>query len=141
MNRCFVIALFLVFLTSSTFGCRSSVDTEREPIISHHGTEPPEPEHNKPSSGANPGASTPDEAFKHEVGEIEVKPNVWEFPVASTKKGMLWGTVEESRGRKRILAFRGIKYGQPPVGSLRWKSPIAAPAWEGIRYGSYSIIR
>ena len=75
-------------------------------------------------------------AGKHEVGEIEVKPNVWEFPVATTKKGMLWGTVEESRGRKRILAFRGIKYGQPPVGSLRWKSPIAAPAWEGIRYGS-----
>jgi len=135
MNRCFVIVLFLVFLTSSAFGCRSSVDTEREPIISHHGTEPPEPEHNKPTNSAN--APEVDEilrkANKHEVGEIEVKPNVWEFPVASTKKGMLWGTVEESRGRKRILAFRGIKYGQPPVGSLRWKSPIAAPAWEGIR--------
>ena len=50
MNRCFVIVLFLVFLTSSAFGCRSSVDTEREPIISHHGTEPPEPVHNKPTN-------------------------------------------------------------------------------------------
>ena len=46
---------------------------------------------------------------------------------------MLWGTVEESRGRKRILAFRGIKYAQAPVGNMRWKGPIAAPAWEGIR--------
>ena len=63
-----------------------------------------------------------------------MKPNVWEFPVAQTKKGMLWGTVEESRSQKRILAFRGIKYVQPPVGALRWKAPVAAPAWEGIRY-------
>ena len=62
-------------------------------------------------------------AGKHEVGEIEVKPNVWEFPVAQTKKGLLWGTIEESRSSKRILAFRGIKYAQPPVGNLRWKAP------------------
>jgi len=46
---------------------------------------------------------------------------------------MLWGTVEESRSQKRILAFRGIKYAKPPVGDLRWKPPVAAPAWEGIR--------
>ena len=43
----------------------------------------------------------------------------WEFPVATTTLGMLWGTVEESRGGKRILAFRGIKHVQPPVGELR----------------------
>ena len=53
--------------------------------------------------------------------------------MAQTKKGMLWGTVEESRGQKRILAFRGIKHVQPPVGTLRWKPPVPAPAWEGIR--------
>ena len=31
----------------------------------------------------------------------------WEFPVATTKQGMYWGTIEESRAGKRILAFRG----------------------------------
>ena len=70
---------------------------------------------------------------EHEEGEVEVRPNVWEFPVAQTKKGMLWGTVEESRGGKRILAFRGIKHVMPPVGNLRWRPPVPSPAWEGIR--------
>ena len=138
MNWCFFTILFVGLLTTYTSGCRSSVDTEREPIISHHGTEPPEPVHNKPADGE---AKPPDETGgKHEDGEIEVRPNVWEFPVAQTKKGMLWGTVEESRGRKRILAFRGIKYAQPPVGGMRWKKPIAAPAWEGIRYVSIKLL-
>ena len=66
------------------------------------GTEPPEPEHKKPvverAQAIDPN--------QHEEGEIEVAPNKWEFPVAQTKKGMLWGTIEESRGGKRILAFR-----------------------------------
>ncbi len=48
----------------------------------------------------------------------------WEFPVAQAKNGMYWGTIEESRGGKRILAFRGIPYAQPPVGSLRYQPPI-----------------
>ena len=54
----------------------------------------------------------------HEAGEVKVGKR-WEFPVAQTPLGMLWGTVEESRGGKRILAFRGIKYVEPPVGDLR----------------------
>ena len=45
---------------------------------------------------------------------------------------MLWGTIEESRGGKRILAFRGIKHVQPPVGELRFKSPVMTPKWDGI---------
>ena len=67
----------------------------------------------------------------HEAGEVKVGKK-WEFPVAVTKKGMLWGTVEESRGSKRILAFRGIKYVKAPVGELRFKPPVEAAAWEGI---------
>ena len=68
---------------------------------------------------------------KHEAGEVKVGKK-WEFPVAQTKVGMLWGTVEESRGGKRILAFRGIKHVQPPVGALRFQPPVMTHAWDGI---------
>merc|ERR1711983_112059 len=113
-------------------GCRSSVDTEREPIISHHGTEPPETNHIKPHTETKMKIDTGDKK-EHEEGEIEVRPNVWEFPVAQTKKGMLWGTIEESRSGKRILAFRGIKHVQAPTGKFRWRAPMPAPSWEGIK--------
>ena len=56
----------------------------------------------------------------------------WEFPVAQTKLGMLWGTVEESRAGRRILAFRGVRHLQPPVGPLRFRPPVFAPRWDGI---------
>ena len=56
----------------------------------------------------------------------------WEFPVAQTKLGMLWGTIEESRAGRRILAFRGVKHVQPPVGELRFRPPVPAAKWEGI---------
>ena len=82
--------LFILALIHLSWACRSSVDPEREPILSHHGTEPPEPQHKKPKEEAPKEAS---EEAKHEEGEIEVRPNVWEFPVAQTKKGMLWGTI------------------------------------------------
>jgi len=38
----------------------------------------------------------------------------WEFPVAQPKTGMLWGTVEESRGGKRILAFQRYQASSTP---------------------------
>ncbi|WP_308222993.1 MULTISPECIES: carboxylesterase family protein [unclassified Sphingomonas] len=42
------------------------------------------------------------------------------------------GTVEGvEQGGVRI--FRGIPYAQPPVGPLRWKPPVAAPDWQGVR--------
>ena len=63
---------------------------------------------------------------------LQVGENRWEFPVAITTKGMLWGTIEESRSGQRILAFRGIKYAQPPVGPLRFKPPRPLPQWSGI---------
>ena len=46
---------------------------------------------------------------------------------------MLWGTIEESRSGQRILAFRGVKHVQPPVGELRFRPPVMAPRWEGIK--------
>ena len=87
MNRCFFIVLILGLFRFPipTSGCRSSIDSEREPILSHHGTEPPEPTHKKPDTESKPASNEP--AVKHEDGEFEVRPNVWEFPVAQTKKG------------------------------------------------------
>ena len=90
-------------------------------VLFFQGTEPPAPTHKKPVQ------DPPSDPKQHEEGEIEVKPNVWEFPVAQTKKGLLWGTIEESRGSKRILAFRGIQYVKPPIGPLRWKPPVPSP--------------
>jgi para-nitrobenzyl esterase len=30
------------------------------------------------------------------------------------------------------IAFLGIRYAQPPIGALRWKPPVRAPAWSGV---------
>ena len=72
----------------------------------------------RPNSLDDDGVESKPGEADHEAGEVKVG-RKWEFPVAQTPMGMLWGTVEESRGSKRILAFRGIRHVQPPVGELR----------------------
>jgi para-nitrobenzyl esterase len=42
------------------------------------------------------------------------------------------GTVEGLRVNG-IHEFLGIPYAEPPVGNLRWRPPVAAKAWEGVR--------
>lgn len=39
----------------------------------------------------------------------------------------------EGRSEGAMRVFRGIPYAQPPVGALRWKPPLALPAWTGVR--------
>ena len=33
----------------------------------------------------------------------------------------------------RVAVFRGIPYAAPPVGELRWRAPLPAIPWEGVR--------
>ena len=46
----------------------------------------------------------------------------------TVKQGTLRGEVSEG-----LRIFRGIPYAEPPVGKLRWHSPLPAKSWEGIR--------
>jgi para-nitrobenzyl esterase len=46
--------------------------------------------------------------------------------------GYISGTVLGEPGRE-IRVFRGIPYGAPPVGALRWKPPQPVTPWQGIR--------
>jgi para-nitrobenzyl esterase len=50
--------------------------------------------------------------------------------VVCTEQGAVRGIVEG-----RTLAFKGIPYAQPPVGPLRWKAPLPAANWVGVRDG------
>ncbi len=46
----------------------------------------------------------------------------------TVKQGKLRGETSEG-----LRIFRGIPYAEPPVGKLRWHSPVTAKSWEGIR--------
>ena len=48
-------------------------------------------------------------------------------PLVSTTAGKLRGRME-ALGR-----FRGIPYAAPPVGDLRWRAPMPASSWNGVR--------
>ncbi|GAB3909941.1 carboxylesterase family protein [Larkinella knui] len=50
-------------------------------------------------------------------------------PQAKTANGLLEGVTETSG----IRAFKGIPFGQPPVGDLRWKAPQPVKNWQGVR--------
>ena len=47
----------------------------------------------------------------------------------TTRAGKLRGTLASDT----VRVFRGIPYGQAPVGELRWRPPVAAAAWSGTR--------
>lgn len=52
-----------------------------------------------------------------------------EGAIVRTARGALAGQ-PSSDG---ITVFRGIRYAEPPIGDLRWKPPIAAARWLGVR--------
>ena len=59
-------------------------------------------------------------------------------PQVKTASGMVEGKVDGP-----IHAFLGIPYAAPPVGDLRWKPPVPAAKWTGVRkaaeFGSHCL--
>jgi para-nitrobenzyl esterase len=47
-----------------------------------------------------------------------------------TENGMVRGV---SAADPRIIAYKGIPFAAPPVGSLRWKAPQPTTGWAGVR--------
>ncbi len=61
-----------------------------------------------------------------------------EAPQVKTASGMV-----EGKDDGAVHAFLGIPYAAPPVGDLRWKPPLAAAKWDGVRkateFGSHCM--
>src|SRR5687767_5589638 len=47
-----------------------------------------------------------------------------------TANGVVEGAGKQKSG---VRAFKGVPYGAPPVGELRWKPPMPAKSWKGVR--------
>ncbi|CAD6245282.1 GSCOCT00013629001.2-RA-CDS [Cotesia congregata] len=52
-------------------------------------------------------------------------------PEVTTPLGKVKGSLMETRLGKTIYAFRGIRYGEPPIGQLRFKQAEPVKSWEG----------
>jgi para-nitrobenzyl esterase len=52
-----------------------------------------------------------------------------EVPTVLTTAGQLRGLARAGGGAK----FLGVPFAQPPVGDLRWREPLAAKSWSGMR--------
>jgi len=50
-------------------------------------------------------------------------------PVVSISTGQLRGSLTADG----VAAFKNIPFAQPPVGELRWREPLPAKAWTGVR--------
>jgi para-nitrobenzyl esterase len=48
----------------------------------------------------------------------------------STDKGKVEGSLTSDG---KVIAFKGIPYAAPPIGDLRWKPPMPASPWAGVR--------
>jgi para-nitrobenzyl esterase len=59
-----------------------------------------------------------------ELGATETRPQV------HVSTGILQGVSEAST---RVAAYKGIPYAKPPTGDLRWRPPVPALAWDGVR--------
>ncbi len=52
---------------------------------------------------------------------------------AQNQVKMANGTLEGTLETSGVRSFKGVPFGAPPVGDLRWKPPQAVKNWEGIR--------
>lgn len=56
-----------------------------------------------------------------------------ENPVVTVEEGKLKGLRKSLLDGTHYYSFKGIPYAQPPVGNLRFKAPLPAKPWHGIR--------
>lgn len=70
-------------------------------------------------------------AFAALAASFLAAPALAQAPVVTAPIGTVEGV---SDGNVRV--FRGIPYALPPIGPLRWKPPVDAPAWQGTRKAS-----
>jgi hypothetical protein len=54
-------------------------------------------------------------------------------PIVRTAVGQLRGTMTAD-GRSAV--YKGIPFAAPPIGPLRWRAPVPAAAWKGVRDAS-----
>jgi len=47
--------------------------------------------------------------------------------------GLISGAAADAPG---VRVFKGIPFGAPPVGDLRWRAPQPVPPWQGVRDGT-----
>ncbi|GMT31209.1 hypothetical protein PFISCL1PPCAC_22506 [Pristionchus fissidentatus] len=55
--------------------------------------------------------------------------------IAKTSKGSIQGYESASFDGTRVRIFKAIPFARPPVGDLRWKLPVEAQKWEGVKDG------
>ncbi len=50
--------------------------------------------------------------------------------LADVEQGTLRG---ELNGDSSVISFKGVPFAKPPIGALRWKAPMPAESWDGVR--------
>eukprot|EP00092_Neocalanus_flemingeri_P066834 GFUD01081477.1.p1 GENE.GFUD01081477.1~~GFUD01081477.1.p1 ORF type:complete len:628 (-),score=97.71 GFUD01081477.1:131-1951(-) len=56
--------------------------------------------------------------------------------IVNTMNGKVEGFKSMAANRRRVSAWYGIPYAQPPVGNLRFRHPLPADSWEGVKQTS-----
>ncbi|XP_071547573.1 venom carboxylesterase-6-like [Panulirus ornatus] len=51
-------------------------------------------------------------------------------------QGVIRGVKVSLQNSRHFYSFKGIPYGKPPVGDLRYKDPVEAEGWTGVRESS-----
>ena len=53
--------------------------------------------------------------------------------IVDTKLGKIQGFETATSDNKKVSAWYGVPYAQPPVGNLRFRHPRPADPWEGVK--------
>ncbi len=63
------------------------------------------------------------------IGMLAAGAGVAQQPVpVKVEQGLVQGVSEDG-----LTVYRGVPFAAPPVGDLRWRAPLAAAKWEGVR--------